>query len=243
MTTTHTTPPAPAGSPQLRLPGQAAAHDGPVDMTMMYLMHHAFRRDLEAFAKVVPRTPVEERATWLALAQRWELFSTALHHHHAGEDTWIWPFLMERADDSERATLQAMEDEHAELDPLLEASAAGFARLREHADADARAALAVRIAAARESLGRHLRHEETDAIAVVQRVMTQADWEAVDEHLKESVSLGLLAKAVPWVMHRVPGEVQQQVLAHSGRAHRLLWLLTRRRFERHEAIAFRYMEQ
>ena len=39
--------------PPLRLPGQAAAPDGPVDMTMMYLSHHAFRRDLAAFAEAV----------------------------------------------------------------------------------------------------------------------------------------------------------------------------------------------
>ena len=32
-----------------------------------------------------------------ALAERWELFSAPLHHHHTGEDTWLWPFLMERA--------------------------------------------------------------------------------------------------------------------------------------------------
>lgn len=30
---------------QLRLPGQAAALEGPVDLRMMYVMHHAFRRD------------------------------------------------------------------------------------------------------------------------------------------------------------------------------------------------------
>ena len=38
---------------QLRLPGQTAAPDGPVDMTIMYVMHHAFRRDLAAFAMAV----------------------------------------------------------------------------------------------------------------------------------------------------------------------------------------------
>ena len=37
-----------AGWPaQLRLPGQAAAPEGPVDMYMMYLMHFGFRRDLD----------------------------------------------------------------------------------------------------------------------------------------------------------------------------------------------------
>ena len=41
-----------AGRPrQLTLPGQAATADGPLDMTMMYVMHHAFRRDLRALAR------------------------------------------------------------------------------------------------------------------------------------------------------------------------------------------------
>jgi hypothetical protein len=239
--TTHTTPPPGAALPQLRLPGQAAAHEGPIDMTMMYLMHHAFRRDLDAFAGAVPRTPVEDRRAWRAMARRWELFSTTLHHHHHGEDTGLWPLLVERANASERATLQAMEDEHAEIDPLLAGAAAGFARLSEHPDVDARAALSVRVAAARESLGRHLRHEETEAIALVQRVMTRSDWESVDAHFKESLPFGLLVKAVPWVLHQVPSEVRLQVFSETGLAHRLLWLLTRRGFARREARAFGHL--
>jgi iron-sulfur cluster repair protein YtfE (RIC family) len=228
--------------PQLRLPGQTAAPEGPVDMSMMYLMHHAFRRDLAAFATAAPLTPVEDRATWRELADRWELFSFALHHHHRGEDTWLWPFLMDRADASERGVLQAMEDEHAQIDPTLDGCAAGFARLRDHADSDARAALAVRLVAAREALGRHLQHEETEAIALLQRVMTDEEWHAIDENFKRGVPFGRLVQLVPWVMHSVPDEVREQVFAGSGPLHRTLWRLTRRRFERGETVTFRYAE-
>ncbi len=84
---------------QIRLPGQAAAHPGPVDMTMMYLMHHAFRRDLAGFAAAAGTTPVADRESWQALAERWELFSFALHHHHTGEDDGLWPALLDRADE------------------------------------------------------------------------------------------------------------------------------------------------
>ena len=52
--------PAPASVPQVLLPGQAAAPEGPVDMIMMYVMHHAFRRDLAAFAARVPSVAVED---------------------------------------------------------------------------------------------------------------------------------------------------------------------------------------
>ena len=47
---------------QIHLPGQAAAPAGPVDMTAMFVMHWAFRRDLDRFAAAVIRTPVEDRA-------------------------------------------------------------------------------------------------------------------------------------------------------------------------------------
>lgn len=234
VTTTHVRP--------IRLPGQAAAHEGPVDMTMMYLSHHAFRRDLAAFAAAVPATPLEDRETWRALAARWELFAHVLHHHHEGEDTWLWPFLLERASEEDRAVLEAMEAEHADIDPLLEGCAAGLARLAAHADADAKAALAVRVVAARESLGRHLAHEETDAIAMMQRVMTGAEWEAIDEHFKKALTLKDLPRIVPWALVQVPAGVREEIFARpGGTAHRVAWWLSRRWFGRWDARAFRYL--
>ncbi len=166
---------------QLRLPGQTAAHPGPIDMTMMYVMHHAFRRDLEAFATAAGTTPASDRRAWQAMAERWEIFSSALHHHHSGEDAGLWPALMDRADEEGRATLEAMEAEHSEIDPILEACAAGLQRLAEHPDDDARAALAVRLVAARERLAEHLKHEETEAIPLIQALLTQEEWERIDE--------------------------------------------------------------
>jgi hypothetical protein len=151
----------------LMLPGQSAAPEGPVDMTFMYVMHHGFRRDLTAFVAAAKATPAGDRAAWEALEQRWELFSHILHLHHTAEDDAIWPFLMDRVDAEGRATLQAMEAEHDQIDPLLQACADGFATLARKPDDDARAALVVRLTATRECLTRHLAHEETDAIALI----------------------------------------------------------------------------
>ena len=139
------------------------------------------------------------------------------------------------------ATLEAMEAEHAEIDPLLRACAEGFARLVDHPDDDARAALAVRLVAARDSLGRHLAHEETDAIAILQRVMTPADWEALDEQFfKKSLSLRLVVRLVPWAAYGVPREVLARVFAEADPGFKLVWLVTRRRFARREERVFRY---
>jgi len=223
---------------QLRLPGQADAPDGPVDMFMMYLMHHAFRRDLAAFAAVVPRTPVEASATWRALADRWALMAEALHHHHECEDTWLWPALLERAGDRDRGTLEAMEAEHAGIDPLLEASAAGFAALAAGGDEDLRAALAVRLVAARESLGRHLAHEEADAMRILQAHLTPGEWAEIEAQFSKGLTFGRIVRLVPWVLHEVPTHLLPDLFARTGTAHRVIWRLTRRQFARQEARTF-----
>jgi len=111
--------------PQVSFPGQASAPAGPADLTPMYLMHHAFRCDLQNFKAAASSTPVDDSATWRALHQRWEMFARVLHHHHAGEDAVLWPLLLRRADEAAdpaaRVTLEAMAAEHEEIDPLLEA--------------------------------------------------------------------------------------------------------------------------
>lgn len=228
---------------QLRFPGQAAAPAGPVDMMMMYLVHHAFRRDLADFAAAARVTPVEDRDTWRALAQRWVPLVRTLHHHHECEDRWLWPALAERATDEERAVLDAMESEHAEIDPGLEACDAGFARLAEHADADARAALAVRLTAVGERLGAHLAHEETETMALLQRVFTPADWKEIDARFSEGLSLRWFMTLVPWALTGVPAELREEVFSRAGGPFRVLWLLSRGRFGRLHRRAFRHLSE
>ena len=241
MTTTPTAHPVP-----LVLPGQAAAPVGPVDLTTMYLMHHAFRRDLAAFARAVTSTPAADRDTWPALRERWALFSFVLHHHHEGEDAGLWPVLLEcvdaAGDAAGRATLEAMAAEHAEIDPLLAACEAGLDRLAERPDEDARAALEVRVVAARERLGAHLAHEERDALALVQAHLTPADWQrAEEEHFKPAYRPRDLLRVVPWVLHGLAEAQLREIVAEHPelRPMAAVWrLLLRRGFERRERRAF-----
>jgi hypothetical protein len=240
-----------ANVPQLMLPGQAAAPEGPVQAMPMYLMHHAFRRDLAAFAAAVPLTPVEDRATWRRLRDRWELFAHVLHKHHSGEDAGLWPLLLDRVDaagDAEgRRTLEAMEAEHGDIDPTLRACADGFALLARalpvEEAVDARAALAVRLVAAREGLGRHLEHEECDAMALVQRHMTQQDWDhMVEEHFDKGMTARDRLQGLPWVAHGMTPADLEQVATLAGRAVVVIWrLVLKRPFERRERAAFRYL--
>ncbi len=226
---------------QIRLAGQTAAPEGPVDMFMMYVMHHAFRRDLRMLSEAARLTPVGDRVAWKLLQKRWSVFAEALHGHHSGEDAGLWPLLLERGTADDRETLEAMEAEHAEFEPLLEACEQGFERLAGHADDDARAALAVRLAAIRECLARHLEHEETGAIPIIQRVLTQEDWEWLDEeYFKEDLTIGKVLRVVPWAASELPRPVRDDVFAKTDPAFRLIWHVTRHRFARQQARAFQH---
>ena len=199
---------------QLTLPGQAAAPEGPVDLAGMFLMHHGFRRDLDNFVRIVPQAELGDRARWKALARRWRFFSIVLHKHHSGEDAGLWPLLLDRVDaagdTAARATLEAMEAEHADIDPLLESCGQGFDRLAAAADDDARAALEVRLVAARQILGEHLAHEEADALPLVQRYLSQRDWELLErDHFSAGYSAAESLKAVCWVLDGLPEHARE----------------------------------
>jgi hypothetical protein len=216
----------------------------------MFLMHHAFRRDLRLFTAAAAATPLEDRATWRALEARWRGFARILHHHHSGEDRVLWPLLLSRVDAAGdaagRATLEAMEAEHEEIDPLLAGCAEGFARLASTApaegDADSRAALVVRLTATRDRLGAHLGHEESDAMALLQRHLTQQEWHALDKEFAKDYKPSDVLFALPWVLHEVPSELWDRVRAFIGRPMVVAWRLALRRpFERRERRAFRHV--
>jgi hypothetical protein len=227
---------------QLLLPGQAAAPGGPLDLSGMFLIHHAFRRDLRAFAAAVAATPASDTATWRALRDRWALFGTFLHHHHTTEDEAIWPLLMRRVDAQGRETLEAMEAEHGEIDPLLAACGQGFAALAGGADEDVRRSLEIRMVAAGELLGRHLAHEETEALVLVQAHLTPHEWEVMEKKSdKGKYTFRESMAAVSWVMHELPDDARRRLLQVAGPVLALLWRATRRGFARREAAAFRYL--
>src|SRR5436305_1248183 len=102
------------------------------DLTIMLAAHRALRRDLTRLARAAARPAGalrSEPARRRSVAAGWELFKHELHLHHTAEDEIIWPALRPRLAHREHAlsVLDAMEEEHARIDPLLAAVDAAFA--------------------------------------------------------------------------------------------------------------------
>ena len=163
--------------PHLLLPGQAGAPDGPIDMTVMYVMHHGFRRDLHDLVRAVPATPIADRIVWTALGRRWQRLVAVLHHHQRVEDRLMWPRVRASTDDVlSRMTLDAMASEHTDLDGLLQACADGFRAMTRAPEERTRDRLATDLTGVRTSLLDHLEHEETIALPLVQQHVPVDVW-------------------------------------------------------------------
>ncbi len=241
MSTTTTRP---ATGHLMDLPGQQHVAEGPLDLNGMYMAHHAFRRDLARFAAAARQTPVEEVEVWQALAVRWEQFGSVLHHHHTTEDDVLWPQLLDivdaRGDAQGRATLEAMEAEHSVIDPMLAACAAGFAAMAQAPDAATRDRLAATTETARDTLSDHMGHEEREALPLVQELLSAEGWQRVEKAAGSGKGLKDLMFLAPWIADGLTPEQFETVVAMIGKPFRWMVAMTRGRYARQEAVAFRF---
>lgn len=227
--------------PQICLPGQTHVAQGPHDQTGMYLMHHAFRRDLAGFEAAVRQTPLHDVAVWRALARRWDRFVEVLHHHHEAEDQHIWPPMLAQVSGEDRAVLEAMEAEHERIDPALASCTAVFAEMADHPCVDHRNALDVHVTSLRTLLAEHLRHEETEALPLLQRTFSVEQNAAMEKAISTAYPLRLVPFLVPWVMDGVPEDVGVPFLRESGRVYAVLLRVLRPRYARAERRVFRHV--
>jgi len=177
-------------------------------MTMMYAMHDALRRELVRIARVTARADDDPRRI-LRTAAGWEMFKAYLRVHHTSEDALVWPVmqrvLAERPDDL--ALLDAMEAEHAAIDPLLAAIDEALAdretgpkRLGDLVDGLV------------TGLTGHLRHEENEGLSLIDATLTEEQWQRFgQEHGRR---IGADAKRyLPWLLDGASAERTAIVLA------------------------------
>ena len=225
------------------LPGQAAAPEGPADLRMMYVMHFAFRRDLTDFGIAVRLTPASNGAAWRALLARWDLLSTVLHDHHTKEDVVIWPLLRERAeadgDSAALAVLDAMDDEHDQIDPLLIRARTALEAMSTGNGAPDRSALAAAFDEMKVCLEAHLAHEERDANAILQARIDGDEWDHLERtRLRGGMSPRDLMIMLPWAFKALPDPMATELLDEAPLPLRVLLTLGKRRFRRLDEAAF-----
>jgi Hemerythrin HHE cation binding domain len=186
---------------------------GKVDFMMMYAAHDAFQRDLRRLTAVVGAG----RTADPAVRAGWETFKNQLHIHHTVEDVALWPPLRQKVIGSDEvAVLDAMEAEHARIDPLLSRVDASFAA------ADG-AGLAENAGALAAALGAHMEHEEDQALPLVEARLGPEGWAGFIKAIRARQGLRGAAEFLPWILDRAPAETSKRVLGGLPAPARLLY--------------------
>jgi len=176
--------------------------DGHVDFTMMYIAHDAFTRHLQRMASACERGYAFTPGT----RSGWAMFTKQLHIHHTAEDTSLWPKLRAAVSAPEEvAILDAMEAEHAQLDPQLERIDELLATQDEEGLVDSVHELA-------EDLAAHMQHEENDALPLIESYLGPDGWAAFGQDIRKTQGIRGGATYFPWVLDAAPDRTKTKVL-------------------------------
>jgi hypothetical protein len=182
--------------------------DFKLDMTMMFAMHDALRRELLQVGHIAGLRD-DDPGKMLHAALGWELFKKFLLVHHESEDDTLWPALRVRAagQPDRLALADALEAEHAVIEPLLtaiDAAAAdpayGYQRFGDIIDE-----LVTKLTA-------HLAHEESDGLPLIDASLTPGEW----QHFAQVHTERLRSDApmyMPWLLSEASPQTVDAILS------------------------------
>ena len=187
---------------------------GEVDFTMMYIAHDAFNRDLSRLV----RAALEGQGLTEAAVTTWRLFAKQLHTHHNAEDRALWPRLTAVVTEAaERQILDAMEMEHASLDPRIEKIDAAISSRDQ-------AVLVEELTALAGGLSAHMIHEESEALPLLERRLGRAGWDGFAKEIRDQQGgIRGAAEYLPWVLEGAGDRVTSKVLHMLPAPARLLY--------------------
>jgi len=186
---------------------------GKVDFTLMYAAHDAFRRDLRCLTAAVEAGQTADPA----VRAGWATFKNQLHVHHTAEDTSLWPPLRQKVTRrGDVAVLDAMEAEHARIDPLLSRVDASLA-------ASDRAGLAGDTQALTAALAAHTEHEEDQALPLIETYLGPQGWAAFRKATGKIQGLRGGAEFFPWMLDGASADTSERVLRMLPPPARLLY--------------------
>ncbi|SDC78764.1 hemerythrin domain-containing protein [Rhodococcus tukisamuensis] len=171
------------------------------DIEIMGILHDAFRRDAARLARAAQRYGSEDPAAHAALLVGWHGFSHELQHHHTVEDTYVWPLMRSKlaGHPDAVAVLDAMEAEHALIDPALAEVESAFD------DPDhGHERLADRVDDLVGILHAHLAHEEREAVPMIRATITAREWRGVSKNALHDMTYREKADGVPYLLEEAP---------------------------------------
>ncbi len=146
----------------------------------MPLIHRIFRRQFAEVQALVQEAPAGDTTRIGAVADHLGFLLDGLHMHHTTEDDLIWPKLLDRAS-LDAPLVKRMEEQHQQIDASVAELRAAMSAWRSDPTPATSAALADRIGEFLVVVKGHLDEEEQIVVPLIDRHLTEAEWQEVGE--------------------------------------------------------------
>ncbi|WP_299928829.1 hemerythrin domain-containing protein [uncultured Nocardioides sp.] len=153
--------------------GGAAAREMP-------LIHRILRRQFAEARMLVQEVPAADAPRVGAVADHLGFLLEELHGHHTTEDDLIWPKLLDRAG-LDAPLVARMEEQHQQIDVSVAEVRAAMSVWRSDPTPATAAVLADRLGEFLLVLQGHLDEEEQLVVPLIDRHLTEAEWQEVGE--------------------------------------------------------------
>jgi hemerythrin-like domain-containing protein len=180
-----------------------AAADAPADTTMMRIVHNALRRDLARAQAVLGDPERASREQRRALGAHLAWMMRFLHAHHDSEDRGLYPLVRQRAgaDTAAGEVLDRMSAGHDAIATAVDQVEAAAAALVAGGSDDALHRTRLALDGLGAVLLPHLQEEEDDAMPIVSRLITAAEWQALEQkHSLDGKSMSQLGFEGHWLI-------------------------------------------
>ena len=147
------------------------------DRREMLIVHDVFRREFALMPGLIGTVAPGDRDRAGLVGDHIDGLTSLLHHHHHGEDTNVWPLLVDRCADAAAHT-GSMHDQHEQLATDLGDVHAALGVWRVDATEQAGDRLFDALDRTLTSLRQHLDDEERHVVPLLEQHISAAEWDA-----------------------------------------------------------------
>jgi hemerythrin-like domain-containing protein len=145
----------------------------------MAMVHRMFRREFLLASQVVRRVACGDTRRAHTVAAHLRFIGTTLHHHHSGEDSYVWPLLVRRAPSHVSQHLLRVMEQHRQVD-AIHAEVDGELPLWScSATADSRDRLVGALDRLAVALIDHMDYEEMHVVPVMEAHIGLEEWNQI----------------------------------------------------------------
>jgi iron-sulfur cluster repair protein YtfE (RIC family) len=180
----------------------------------MAMVHKMFRREFLLAADLVRQVARGDIARARDVAAHLRLISATLHHHHSGEDRYVWPLLEQRAPSEVSAHLLCVVQQHRDVDAVQAEVDGELPVWSFRATEQSRERLADALDRLTAAAINHMDYEERYLVPLMEEHIGMTEWNEIVQVIAAGVDPGQAPLVLGMSMYEADSDIIEQTVAN-----------------------------